>query len=421
MPWVLLLLTAAARPSVATAVPPSVTWVGTVQAGVGRVSGDAALLVKPRLAYVGERGELVVAAPLWLEIADLPPRSDTGTKTRDPRWLSAWDDPETYAGMLERFAWVSPGGSVRVAAGKLSQETLGRGILVDHFEGTLDPTRPRTGGRADLDLDMLGATALADSFVSPHLVAGRVVAAPFRLAGHDPPSRLELGLETALDPRAPTAQGPRAVGGGALDVGFEVWRGAGFSVQPFVAGAWLGGWGAHFGAAAGWMSDDGRSTLALKLELVGAGEGYLPGYFDGAYSLERYTGGSRFRVAKADWRARAALGLRGALDGRLGPVRFGLSAAARDARGPASAAAYLRIVQPRWSAAATLMQRSIGGAGDLVALGATTHAMVEGAVLVWRGLFVFSQLRHGPRRGPGGQPRLEADWLLGVGWGGTDG
>jgi hypothetical protein len=421
MPWALLLLTAAAPPAVETAVSPSVTWVGTVQVGVGRVCEDAALLVKPRLAYVGERGELVVAAPLWLEIADLPPRSDNGATTRDPRWLSAWDDPETYASMLERLAWVSPEGAVRVAAGKLSQETLGRGILVDHFEGTLEPTRPRTGGRADLDLDLLGATVLADSFVRPHLVAGRVVAAPFRLAGYDSTSRLELGLETALDPRAPTARGPRAAGGGALDVGVEVWRGAGVVVEPFVAGAWLGGWGAHLGVAADWTSDDARYALALKLELVGAGEGYLPGYFDGAYSFERYGERSGHRVAKADWRPRAALGLRGALDACLGPVRFGLSAAARDARGTASAAAYLRIVQPRWSAAATLTQRSIAGAGDLVTLDASAHAMVEGAVLVWRGLFVFSQLRRGPRREPGGLPRVEADWLLGVGWGGTDG
>lgn len=424
MPWCLALLLAAAagRPAVVdSGVPPSVNWVATVQAGVGRLGEDAALLVKPRLAYAGDRSELVIAAPLWLEIADLPPRSAGHAKARNPRWLSAWDDPETYAGILERLAWVSSTGALRVAAGRLSQETLGRALLVDHFQGTLDPTRPRTGGRADLELGLFRVTALADSFVRPNLIAGRVSVPPLALAGRDPDTRLKLGLEVAGDPRAPTSSGSRPVTGGAFDASVAVWRGAGVTVDSFVAAAWLGGWGAQAGGAAAWASDHGHHALTLEVAFVGAGEGHQPGYFDGAYSVERYAGLSGSHAARAERRLPAALGWRGTLDGRLGPARFGMTVVARESGGQETAAAYLRIVQPRWSAAATLMQRSVTKARDLVALDQSTYAMVEGALLVWRGLFVFSQLRHGPRRDPGGLPRPEADWLLGVGWGAADG
>ncbi|MEE8408916.1 MAG: hypothetical protein V3T05_04880 [Myxococcota bacterium] len=408
-----------------TVAPPATSWIGTVQLGVGRVGEDGALLLKPRLIYLGDHGELMLSAPLWLEVADLPPRRPGRATTREPRWLLRWDDPATYLGWIERLAWTSSGGKVGFTVGSLAQETLGHGAIVDRFVSSLDPLRLRTGGRVDIDLGMVQASVLADSFVQPNMIGAAVRVAPLAIAGWDPERRWTLVADAAVDPRAPSSAGRRAIGGGSVGLSAAIWRYGNMGVELFALGGFLSkpAWGTHVGAVLEW-SDDGRphaNAFSLRLEGFGAGVGYVPAYFDGAYSFERYAFPAGGRLPKADERRAGSLGLRADLDARIGVARFGITATHLGAGRPGRGAIYARIVHPRWSAAATVMQLSVSRARDLWHGGGSTYAMLEASALVRGGLFVFAHTRHGPRWRPGGLPRPVTDWLAGVGYGARDG
>jgi hypothetical protein len=404
---------------------PAPGWFATVQLGTGFLAEDVAALMRPRLGFADASGEAILSAPLWLTLVDRTVAGDGTTQSAwAPSFAARFNDPQTYFGFLERLAWSTQERTFALEAGTLSQQTLGHGVLVDEYQAMLDPLRPRTGGRVDVDLGSVAATIMSDSFVRAHLIAASLELTPLSWAGYDAGNRFRVRFDGAVDPLAPRATGQRAAGGGALDATYALVRGDSFGLEVFgaVAGLSRPAWGAHSGVELAWHDGAGRArnAVVLRLDGIAAQRGYAPGYFDVAYELERQPAPVAGIAAKADRTRPGGFGGRLSLDGRLSVARFGLSAS-QVGRGAVPAASfYVGVTTDRLSVAASWMQRAIVHGGDLVDLGPTGAAMLEASVAVYDGFFIFGHGRRGFRV-DGGGPRPVVDWVTGVGFGGATG
>ena len=218
------------------ATPASPGFAATLQLGAGLLAEDPAALVQPRLSFAGDHGEVTLSAPLWLRLVDRSLSADgTEVSTRAPAFESRLHDPQTYLGFLERLTLSTPGHAVGVEAGTLPLETLGHGVLVDRYQSTLDPLRPRTGARLDVEAGGVSSSLLADSFIRTHLIAGSVGVAPLLWAGVDPEGRFQVRLDGAVDPLAPTLLSYTPTGGGALDVAYVLVSGESLSFEVYGA------------------------------------------------------------------------------------------------------------------------------------------------------------------------------------------
>ena len=131
----------------------------STQTGVGRVEESPATLLQPRLLFEGRHAVLSLSLPLWLRL---------GKKGTSGRWLTRWDQIDTYGAVVEALAVETPKGSFQLYGGSLSEETSGYGVLVDGYSNEQDPLRPRSGLRADLRGESLAAWMMLDSLVDPH-------------------------------------------------------------------------------------------------------------------------------------------------------------------------------------------------------------------------------------------------------------
>jgi len=386
-------------------------WFASMQVGAGGQGADTVALFRPRFGTEGERHRLILAAPLVLRLRDRP-HVDGG------ELLINWNDPATYAGLIEAIDYRSPEGRVSAHVGALVQESLGHAVLVDKLTASHDPLRFRTGGRVDVRFLHVQASALVDSFIRPHVIAGSARVAPFALAGLDDNERFHVIAEAAADLRAPHLDGKAPLGGFDVDLAFSLWRSETLAVQLYVAGAALTkpAYGAHVGAQVEWRGR-GHDSLVFRLETVASGEGYVAGYFDEAYSVERFGMPARGWLPKVEQRPASAVGVRGTLDAAFGPARFGFAATLADPRRPGAISLYLRVARPNWSVAAALSQRQLSEGADLYRVGPASHASVDGSVNLLGGVFAFSQVRHSFRRPPHGDLEPVVDWILGLGYG----
>jgi hypothetical protein len=386
------------------------TWFGSVQIGAGGQGADSVALIRPRLGTEGDAYRVVLAAPLFVRLRDRP-HVDGGELLLD------WHDPAVYAGLIEAVDYRSPTGTISAHVGELVQESLGHAVLVDKLTAQHDPLRHRTGARVDLRLPRVRASALIDSFIRPHVVAGSATLAPLAFAGLDDGERLVVTAEAAADLRAPGFDGNSPLAAFDLDLAFHVWRSSTLAVQLFVAGAALThpAYGAHLGAQLEWRGR-GDDSFAFRLETVASGDGYTAGYFDELYSVERHALPARGWMPKAARRPAGAVGVRGALDASFGPARFGFAATLADPRRPGAISVYLRIARPSWAVAAALSQREVSDGVDLVAIGPATSASADVAVDLLGGVFGFSQVRHSFRRPEFGELEPVFDWIVGLGY-----
>jgi hypothetical protein len=202
-----------------------------------------------------------------------------------------------------------------------------------------------------------------------------------------------------------------------MDIAYGLWRSDTLAIDFYLAGAYLSkpAWGAHAGAELAYHSS-GTRAVRLRLEGVAAGPDYAPGYFDEAYSVERFFVPDPRGLPKAEQRYPGSTGVRGAADLHLGSVQLGLSVATIAAHASLTFSTYARVVRPTWSAAAILVQRSVSHAGDLLRMGPASRAMVEAAYTLWGGAFAFSHLRRTFRHIDGHHRRLVVDWIVGLGY-----
>ena len=174
--------------------------------------------------------------------------------------------------------------------------------------------------------------------------------------------------------------------------------------------------GAHAGAQLEWRGDRSDS-LAFRVETVFSGEGYVAGYFDQAYSIERFGVPARGWMPKAVVRPPSAVGVRGALDAGVGPVRLGFAATVAGARRPGAVSLYLRVVRDTWALAGALSQRQLRSGSDMARVGPATAASVDASINLLGGLFAFGGARHSFRRPARGDLEPTFDWILGLGYG----
>ncbi|OGR15249.1 MAG: hypothetical protein A2341_23155 [Deltaproteobacteria bacterium RIFOXYB12_FULL_58_9] len=376
----------------------------SLQSGIGQQGADVATLLRARLQAAVGSTRVTMAAPVWL--------------AADGEFLTDFEEPNYYLGLLEGLSMQSEEGEVSLVAGALSQQTLGHGVLVDSYQSKHDPLRYRTGARFDLRSRAVDITVLADDLLRPHVVAGAVGIAPLTLAGMDPDRRLRIALEAAADIYAPRFDTEASLGALDLDIAFAIWRSADLMVELFVAGAYISkpAWGAHSGILLQWMGET-QSALRFRLEATASADGYVPGYFDDAYSFERFALPERNWMPKAEQNPRGAVGVRARFDAQAGWARFGFAASLADPRRPGSLSLYTRLQRSTWSAAVILSHRSLSEGADLLDIaGPATTASIEGAYCFAGGFFAFTQLRHGMRRSQGALGHVN-DWMIGVGYG----
>lgn len=420
------------------AAPPALTgevggvepaWSVALQTGAGKLGAELAVFVRPRLHLRGTTGELALTVPLWASLQDTP-----GSK--NPHWLSRWDDVETYGALVERLDLHSAQDGAVLHLGALTQETLGDGALLDHFTNSLDLLRPRSGARLDLTGDTLAFTALVDSIVAPAVWAAQLETRP--LAPWDIQA-LRLAVQAAADLRAAMGGRDLPPGGLATTVAL-VFGGAHVVLRPYATAVGLSGpathraVGAHAGLRLEWRQSDAvdAAALVMRLEGVRAGQDYQPGYFDAAYTVERvqlpgHPGRSKLNVTSAP-----AGGVRAAFDAHLGAWHLGAyvqamgnaRAATATAVDNATAAnhvgAYVQAERPTYSVAASLLRRWLDRADALWRRDPATFAAIEGAYSLGAGgLFAFSRLQHGwqveTQQGLATGVRGRTDWLVGLG------
>ncbi len=402
----------------AAATPPA-KIVMSAQLGGGMLSDTPALVLKPRLGLVSPHATAIMAPSFWVTLYQPAPTAANAKQRRyDPRFESRFDAPETYTGFIELLRLSTPGEAATLTLAPLQQITLGHGSLVEGFAGQSDSQRPRTGAQAVLRLPHLAVTVLGDSLIAPNLLATDLQLAPLAWAGLDSDARLQVRMQAAVDPRAPAADGRAPAGGGLLDVAYAPYRGTVFGCELYASGVALyqQGQGLHAGLQLEWQSGrPERDALVVRLEGVAAGNGYRAGYFDDAYVVERQARPAVGLAAKQEIELPGALGARGSIEAKVEGVRLGVRAGRLGADRPLLGSAYMGVSNEAVSLTASLSKRALWHAEGLLHRDPETFALIDAAVSLGDGLYLFGLMRRSVRQST--DRPLVTDWSAGLGYG----
>lgn len=362
-------------------------WNVSIQSGVGQVENDVVNMWRLRFGYTHEDTRLQLAVPLWLQ--PWQQNADGGVLRRS---YGQWSNLETYLGFLETLDVQGFNDALRLHAGALTQEALGYGVLVDQYTSSLDPLQPRAGMRVDAQLRNTHVTALVDRVSQPRLVALGVVHQPAFVRSE----RLSLALEIAIDPNAPRGRMSRGVaGGGDLSAAWRLLTWSNSALALYAAAAVLNdtAFGGHFGArfelARPRSLQQWPASLVLRIEAVNAGANYQPGYFDVAYSTERWATSYSSGLPKRSMSTAGYWGARFLADGRLGPWRLGLWTTT-DFANQTKLALMGRYQAGRVSVGGMVLNRSMTDPA--------LYALGDIALRIYDGIFVFTSYAHTWRR-----------------------
>jgi hypothetical protein len=283
----------------------------------------------------GPGSHVALQVPVRWQIANGP-----GLYERD------WDEPGDFARIVRRLALRGTDGRWQVQAGELAGKSLGHGSLVERLHNHADVEHGRLGLAATVRGGAWAGEALADDVLRGEVVGGRLQLRPWAgntTDGATGPDSLVLGLSLVADRAAPwiprtdparsldEAGFPRAprlpVVLGALDVALDVWRIRTARVAAYFDLGVMGGndrvslgtervnAGLALGLALRTESTYGDRTLELRGEVRQLHGAWMPGWFDAAYEVERFTvlsGGARSKLAAAVDAARLQRGPWGA-------------------------------------------------------------------------------------------------------------
>ena len=258
-----------------------------------------------------------------------------------------WDEASDITRLLRYLDW-QPNEAWRIRVGEPAAVTLGHGAIVDHFYNATDLDHYKTSLRVSFQDPRFGIEVFANDMVKWEILAGRLSYRP--LGGTTSWVRdLQVALTVATDRAAPTGSAlgiddtnqPIAFRSPltlySIDADIPLWRGTQRQVLLYtdlvgmhrspafaeVISQNTGGW--HFGVRWELPQVTTGADLTLRAEGVYMGQGYLPGWLDNLYEVERFSAQAahndegRTKVAWA-LQNHAPLGVRGQVDLRMDKV-----------------------------------------------------------------------------------------------------
>jgi hypothetical protein len=213
-----------------------------------------------------------------------------------------WPKPNTaqavahYLSLIRSIRYGDPNGPIYAQYGQFFSYSLGHGSIIDRYSNALDVNNPKPGLAFAFNTDAGGLAVFTDnvSFPATNILAGRGYIRP--LGFGDPGffgKRWAIGLSYAEDRNArevePGAHGASVVG---FDTDFQLLSNSVLTLIPYIdlnnQRTIQSSWGMHIGALA-------RFTLPVlsivhfwsRLEFRLMQPGYIPGYFDTTYDVER--------------------------------------------------------------------------------------------------------------------------------------
>lgn len=299
-------------------------YVFSLGVGGGRHADDGVVQLRPgfhvRLnnTHLGKNGRLFgmdskapfavdIVAPMHLTVKD--------RGVEDAVWRSTeYDEASEFFSLLKRVEYGRLDGPWYMRLGGLSDIRLGHGTILQHFQSNYRYDERNWGLHLKLQSPVAGGEFLLDDILEPGLIAARLFTTPWARA--DSAARgIGFGVSMAGDFFAPTALELDENG----NMRFDAKRRAEVKERTDVAMLGLdveaqvvhtprtrmtfysdvnllfphasAGW--HTGATLAWKSGE-KSIFVLRGEFILRGKGYIPRYFDRAYTI------SRVRIA-APW------------------------------------------------------------------------------------------------------------------------
>ncbi len=305
---------------------------GGFDLGLGVIDSDFYALADASVFYRSESLQLGGHLPLRLMLT-----GDDGVRIR----RQDWDEISDVTRLLRYLDW-HPSDEVHLRIGEPTGVTLGHGAIVDHFYNATDLDHYKTSMRFSWQDPRFGLEVFSNDMVRWEILAARASFKP--LGGTTSWVRdLQVALTLAVDRAAPTGssggldetnqpivlRSPISLYG--VDADIPLWRGAqrqvllytdvvGMHHSPAFAEAMgqnTGGW--HLGVRVQLPAIAPNTDLTVRLEGVYMGHGYVPGYFDNLYEVERFEAQAAQNTdqrTKVAWAAQnnAPFGLRGQLD-----------------------------------------------------------------------------------------------------------
>ncbi len=246
-------------------------------------------------------------------------RNDASTGTRESKTYGGlvrrrdFDQFENYLRVIRYVSYGHKRDELYVLAGQHWGSSIGHGTLVNRYNNALNLDRAKLGLALDVNTVWFGVETLADSLVSPALLASRAYLRPF---GDTPILRgWAVGATVAVDRTAPRALATTTSASGqtvlqadehgapvvalgeatyaaGVDTEFEAVHNSILSLIPYVDLNRL--LGAGNGLHTGILADVRVPVPVLDIDLQARLEyrrlqaGYLPEYFDQQYDLARY-------------------------------------------------------------------------------------------------------------------------------------
>ncbi len=274
---------------------------GGFDLGLGVLDNDFYAAAQAYVSYRSTPLDVAGQLPLRLMLT-----GDDGVRIR----RQDWDEASDFTRLLRYLDW-RPNDQIRLRLGEPTGVTLGHGAIVDHFYNATDLDHYKTSLAFKWQGPRFGVEFFNNDVVNWEIMAAR---ASYRPLG-DTQSwvrDLQVALTVAVDRAAPTGaaagvdetnqpitlRAPLWLYG--VDADIPLWRGTerqlllytdvvAMSHSPAFAEAPnqnTGGW--HVGVQLQLPAIAPRTNLTMRLEGVYMGHGYLPGYFDNLYEVERF-------------------------------------------------------------------------------------------------------------------------------------
>ncbi len=305
---------------------------GGFDIGLGVLDSDFYVAADAYAAYRSPQLDLVGQVPLRLMLT-----GDDGVRIR----RQDWDEASDFTRLLRQLDW-RPSDAFRLRLGEPTGVTLGHGAIVDHFYNATDLDHYKTSLAVRWQNLRYGAEFFSDDVVHWEILAARAF---YRPLGETQSwvRDLQVALTVAVDRAAPTGTMMGVDGTNmpialrapvwlyGVDADIPLWRGGrrqlllytdvvGLSHSPQFADAPAqntGGW--HLGLTLELPAIAAKTDLTVRLEGVYMGHGYLPGYFDNLYEVERFQAQAAqnpMQLTKLGWAAQntGSLGVRARFD-----------------------------------------------------------------------------------------------------------